>query len=145
MFLTLGLSIFFVLSGIINLIYKPYYNPDKKIHLKKVAITQSLLFIALGMVLIPLYFISDHYQINKFHPFILFIVVIVFMVLMMKVPKWHIDGDEAKHADYDRDVFEKRTQKMKKSGLYIAALAGIILMIVALRMPPKKWMTIGLL
>ncbi len=138
MLIAIGFSIFFIMYGLLNIIYKPYYNTEDTIDLKKVAIYQGIVLLSIGIALYPVYAIFRKLEFAKFFPFFLFVVLLLIAFLLNRLPKWFRVGNPHE-ITYDREDYLKRTKASKK---YIIALVVTVIfftLIVAIKMPDKTF------
>ena len=138
MLLTISFSIFFILFGLVTILYKPYYNPNEKVHLKKVVIAQGILFLILGLLFYPLYFITGILELKQYLPFLLLFLLLISAYFNKNFQKWYTEEDISKH-NYKRETYQQRSLIFKKYIYVVMIIVAIIIFFIITKMPKIKF------
>lgn len=113
-----------IIIGLLTLIFKFYYEPDKRINLKKASIYQGWAMIILGFYLLILRIILSLVRLSEWWwwPLGLVIGVIVIIIVLIPLKKACYIVDDSENLTFDRKVYKRR---VKIGQTYVIAFALI--------------------
>ncbi len=121
------LGLFFITIGLLSWIYKPFYDSDKTINLKKLSIYIGVALSVMGVlfVLLKLFFMLVHPSGRFWFPSVMIIIILVFLVIAFRIRKWSVIKDPDEFNLESRGGYYRRAQVAKR----IAIVFGILLIV----------------
>ena len=112
------ISAFFILTGLLTIIFKPNYDPDERINLKKYSIYQGLAVIGFGIYLILFKWLSAMFKVPFWWLSIALVIgVSVLIIAILRLRKvcnfkedWEIEA-------FNRNIYKRRAKIAKKIAL----------------------------
>lgn len=112
-----------ILIGLLTLIFKLYYEPDKRINLKKASIYQGWALIVFGSYLLILKITLSLVRLSGWWwPLGLVIGVIAFIIVLTRLKKACYIANDSEKLTFDRGVYQRR---VKIGQRYVIAFAII--------------------
>jgi len=119
-------SALIIVIGLLSLIFKLYYEPDKRINLKKASIYQGWALIIFGSYLLILKIILSIVSTSGWWwwPLGLVIGVIVLMIVLIRLKRACYIVDNRENFTFDREVYQRRVKVGQK---YVIAFTIIFI------------------
>ncbi len=131
------IGLFFIVIGLFSLIYKPYYDADKSINLKKISIYTGLASIGMGALFLILKLVLSILQPSGFYwfPSGIIIIVLAFLVAAFRIRKWAMIKNPGEFNENSREGYYRRTQVAKRIAVVFAVLLTAFIVIGGVTMP----------
>ena len=99
-----------IIIGLLTLTFKLYYEPDKRINLKKASIYQGWALIIFGSYLLILKIILSFVDSSEWWwwPLGLVVGAIVFMIVLIRLKRACYIVDNSENFTFDRGVYQRR-------------------------------------
>ncbi|HEX2921487.1 MAG TPA: hypothetical protein VHO50_10025 [Bacteroidales bacterium] len=130
---------FILLLGLFILMYKPFYDEDKRLNLRKASIYQGWIMIALGICMIILKVVLDVFDLPGWvWPLGILIGIIPLLIITFRLKKACYIKDESENLEFDSETQKRKATVVKRFALIFATGFTLFLFISMLIRPSIK-------
>jgi Ca2+/Na+ antiporter len=104
----------FIVAGLLALIFKPFYEDDKRINLIKASIYQGWAILTFGLFLFFLKIVLSFIGLSAWWPLGLFVGVIALVIIMFRLKKVCYIKDESENLTFSLGVQQKKAEITKR-------------------------------
>jgi len=126
----------FIVLGLLALILKPFYEPDKRINLRKASIYQGLAMLILGFFLLIQDITLTFLGFSNWKPLGIFAGVIAFVIMIFRLEKACYIKDESENLTFSIGSQQRKAVIFKRCAL-IVAFGFIVFLFVSWFIRPK--------
>lgn len=126
----------FILIGFVALVFKPFYEDDKRINLRKASIYQGWITLIFGLFLLALFGFLKLIGLSAWWPLGVFVGVIALVIVLMRLKKECYIKDDSENLTFNRET-QKRKAKIVKRYALILSIGFIIFIFTSMLIRPK--------
>ena len=128
----------FIVIGLLVLIFKPFYEDDKRFNLRKLSIYPGLIIFMLGLFLLILKIVLGFVGLSAWWPLGLFIGVIAFVMISFRLKKACYIKDESENLTSSKGTQLRKAKIAKSFALIFAAGLTIFIFTILIIRPSIK-------
>ena len=117
----------FIVIGLLTLIFKPYYEPDKRMNFKKASIYQGWALFTFGLYLLVLKITLGFVGLSGWWPLGLILGVIGLVIIVFRLKKACYITDVSENLAFDREIYKRRAKIWKRYGLLFVFIFAIVI------------------
>lgn len=131
------IGLFFIIIGLLSWIYKPFYDSDKTINLKKLSVYTGIALSVLGVLflLLRLFFVLAHPSGRFWFPSAILVIVLGFLIIAFKIRKWSVIKNPDEFNANSRGGYYRRAQVTKRIAVIFVVLLTVFIFISGITMP----------